>query len=103
MKFYLRCFYALLIVVLILIISAVVEQDKQEEVKYHSGLPYNDVRGTTVLSTKARDGALSGLIMGTLSGGPGAGLIMAGKYGLVGPIVGGVNYLRNTDATIIKK
>jgi hypothetical protein len=103
MELYMRCFYAALIMILIVIIAAVIEQDKQEELKYHSGLPYSDKIGATILQDKARDGALSGLLMGTLSGGPVTGLLMAGKYAMVGPIVSGVGHLKNTNYRVFKK
>jgi hypothetical protein len=101
MKFYMRCLYVLLILILIVVVSLVYEQDKQEEVKYHQGLPIANKKGCKMLEIKARDGALSGLIMGTLSSGPIGGLAMAAKYGIVNPIVGGLSHLRKTDDRII--
>jgi hypothetical protein len=101
MKLFSICCYGILITVLIIVLVMVDEKDKQEEVKYHSGLDCNNKKGSKMLQVKARDGALSGLIMGGLTGGPIGGLVMAAKYGLVNPIVGGLNHLRNTDERLV--
>jgi hypothetical protein len=98
-----KCFYATLLCTLIIIIILTYEMDREEEYKYYCGLPSNEKRGNKMLQVKARDGALSGLIMGTLTGGPVNGLIAAAGNGLVNPIVGGLSYLKNTDERLIRK
>ena len=96
-----KCCYAILTILLLYILALTYEKDKEEEYKYHAGLPSKNKRGCKMLQIKARDGALSGLIMGSLSGGPVSGIIMATKYGLVNPIVGGLSHLKNTDDRLV--
>jgi hypothetical protein len=93
MEFYIRCLYAILLILLIIIVLIVIENDKQEELKYANGLPCGNSNGTSMLKVKARDGALTGFIMGTLTTGPVGGIINACKFAIVGPLVGGLSHI----------
>lgn len=97
MKLFNKCCYSILVTILIFIIVSIQQKDKEDEVKYYSGISNKNKKGCKMLKTKAGDGALSGLIMGSLTGGPVTGLAMAARYGIVNPIIGGIRHLKDDN------
>jgi hypothetical protein len=94
--------YGILIVVFVIIFIMVHNEDKVEEEKYYKGLPCNNKSGYRTMKIKTRDGICNGFLIGLVTGGPIGGVINAARFGLVGPIIGGISYLRHTDDNLIR-
>jgi hypothetical protein len=102
MSLYNKILYGILVVVFIIIFVMVYNEDKVEQDKYYKGLPCNTKSEYRKMQIKVRDGICNGFLTGLVTGGPVRGIITATRFGLVGPIISGLSYLRHTDDNLIR-